>query len=90
MNPVRGAARHFARTVDATREPAHPPAASLPPQRVRHRFAGRAIDLKPMKCKPVDQLLDGGTPHAEQMHREHVAQFDTPQGFHSSDVRMPV
>lgn len=86
MNPVLGAARHFTRTVYAPREAADSPAPPLPPQRVRHRFTGRAINLEPVLGEGLDQVINGGPALGEQMHGEYVAQFDTSQVVHRRTV----
>ena len=81
MNPVLGAARQLTGTVYAAREAARPPAAPLPPQRVRHGFTGRAVNLEPVEGKRLEQVFDGGTAVDGKVHREYVTQLDTRSLF---------
>jgi hypothetical protein len=86
MDPVLSAARHVTGAVHAARQPADPPAPSLPPQRVRHRFAGGTINVKSVESEGLDQVSDGCTAVVAQVHRQDVTQFDAPQVVHPRTV----
>jgi len=86
MNPVFGAARQASGTVDTPGEVAHPPAAPLPPQRIRDRFAGGIVNIESVKGKRLDQVRDGRATVKCQMPGEDIAQFDSSQIFHRRTV----
>lgn len=86
MNPVFSAARQASGTVDTPCEMAHPPAAPLPSQRIRDRFAGGMVNIESVKGKRLDQVGDGRAAVKCQMPGEDIAQFDSSQVFHRRTV----
>src|SRR5277367_4404774 len=74
MDPVLGAARQVARSIQTAPEPTRPAVSYFPSQCVRHRLGRRATEVKAPRYDGFDELCDRRGALVEQLHREYVAE----------------
>ena len=84
---VLGGARHLPRPIHAASNPADPPTAHFPAQRIGDCFRRAARDYETLILEQIDHLEDGGGAVYGEINREKVAELGAAQYFSLHDLR---